>query len=278
MNDLVSGHRKRLREKYNRFGHDNLLDYEKIELLLTYALPRVDVKPLAKALLKRFGSIAGVLEAGQEELLLVPGIGENAARLIMLVRNLGADFHRDKILKRSVFHCSSDVVQFARMKLAGLGKEVFLVIYLNTRNEVIDTSVISDGTLDQVYIYIRELLSEAIKRNARGIILIHNHPGGSVEPSAEDKKLTENIRNAGVAMRVDLLDHLILTHNAAFSITMNQRVELGEESSYQLSELDYAAAEAIKKKYANLPFHPRVLTKNMLDLTGKKRKSGGEKK
>ena len=278
MNTLASGHRQRLREKYSRFGHDNLLDYEKIELLLMYAVPRVDVKPLAKELINRFGGISGILDAGRDELLLVPGVGENIVNLIMLVRNLGSDFHRERLLHKPVFQCSSDVVRFARMKLAGLRKEVFLAIFLNTRNEVIDTDILSDGTLDLVFIHVRELLAETIRRNARGIILVHNHPGGSVEPSSEDRKLTENIRSAGASMRIDLLDHLILTHDAAFSITMNQRVELGEESSYQVPGLEGAAAEWTLNNYDKLPFHAKKLTKTMSELVGTKERARRKKK
>ena len=111
-------HRQRLREKYSRFGHDNLFDYEKIELLLMYAKPRVDVKPLAKELLHRFGGIAGILNAGRDEVLSVPGVGEQIANLILLVRNLGADFHKEHLLHKAVFTCSADVIRFAKMKLA----------------------------------------------------------------------------------------------------------------------------------------------------------------
>lgn len=277
MNNDNSGHRKRLREKYSRFGHDNLFDYEKIELLLTYAVPRMDVKPLAKELLKKFGGIAGILDAEKEELMLVPGIGENIANLILLVRNLGTDFHKERLMNKTFFACSAEVVRFARMKLAGLRKEAFLVIYLNTRNEVIDTEIVADGTIDQVYIYIRELIGEAFKRSARGIILIHNHPGGSVNPSIEDLRLTESIKKSGSAMRIDLLDHLIITHDAAYSITMSQKIELGKEDEYTFDQdLEPAAELKNKKKYDNLPFHTKTLNKSMTELTGNKKKRGNK--
>ena len=276
MNNSNSGHRKRLKEKYSRFGHDNLFDYEKIELLLTYAVPRLDVKPLAKALLNRFGGIAGILDASKEELLLIPGVGENIANLILLVRNLGADFHKERLLHKSVFACTADVIKFVRMKLAGLRKEAFLVIYLNTRNEVIDTEILADGTIDQVFIHVRELLAEALKRSARGIILVHNHPGGSAEPSPDDRALTESIRKTGPAMRIDLLDHLVITHDAAYSITMDQRIELGNEDFYRFPDERKAAAEPNKDKYDQLPFHPRKISKPRSELTRKTKKKGGQ--
>lgn len=276
MNNCTAGHRKRLKEKYNRFGHDYLFDYEKIELLLTYAVPRVDVKPLAKDLLERFGGIAGVLNASKDELMLVPGVGENIANLILLVRNLGADFHKERLMHKTVFACTADVVRFVRMKLAPLRKEAFLVIYLDTRNQVIDTGILADGTVDQVFIHVRELLAEAIKRSARGIILVHNHPGGSVTPSHDDRVLTECIRKTGPTMRIDLLDHLIITHDAAYSITTDQRIELGDEQSYYLPAETKAAAEKIKDKYDKLPFHPKKIRKPMSELTQKTKKKGGQ--
>lgn len=266
MNNANSGHRKRLREKYSRFGHDNLFDYEKIELLLTYAVPRVDVKPLAKELLNKFGGIAGILDATRDELMLVPGVGENIANLILLVRNLGTDFHKEHLMHKAVFTCSADVIRFVRMRLAGLRKEAFLVIYLNTRNEVIDTDILTGGTVDQVFIHVRELLAEAIKRSARGMILVHNHPGGSVEPSIEDRRLTENIRTSSAAMRIDLLDHLIITHDAAYSLTMEQRIELGNEEQYIPGERPKLAADRMKQ-YDQLPFHPKKLKNTMVELT-----------
>lgn len=268
MKNDSSGHRLRLREKYSRFGHDTFYDYEKIELLLTYAVPRMDVKPLAKELLNRFGGIAGILDASREELLLVPGVGENIVNLISLVRNLGADFHKEYLFRKAAFYCSADVVKFARMKLAGYRKEMFLVIYLNTRNVAIDAEFIADGTVDQVMVHVRELLAEAIRRSARGIILIHNHPGGSLEPSKDDLRLTDTIRRIGPTMRIDLLDHLIVTHDAAYSITMNQRIELGAEEEYDLQGEKRMAAESGREKYENLPFHPKRLNRPMSELTG----------
>jgi DNA repair protein RadC len=166
------------------------------------------------------------------------------------------------------------VIHFVRAKLAGLRKEAFLVIYLNTRNETIDAEILANGTVDQVVIHTRELLAEAIKRSARGIILVHNHPGGSVEPSADDRLLTESIRKAGSAMRIDLLDHLVITHDAAYSIAMEQRIELGNEDFYHLQDEGRQAAETKKQNYDKLPFRPRKIRKTMTELTGKAKKKG----
>jgi DNA repair protein RadC len=270
-----SGHRKRLREKYSRNGHDSFQDYEKIELLLTYALPRVDVKPLAKELLHHFGGIAGLLDASRDELLQISGIGENLVNLIMLVRNLGADALKERLVKKTVIHCTADVIRYLKLKFAGCRKEAFFVIYLNTRNEVLDSGFFTEGTVDQVFLHARELFAESLRKNARAIILVHNHPGGSAEPSLDDKRLTEDLKNLGSSMRIDLLEHLIITHDAAFGIVHNQRVEIGEEHLFSFTEPLQSAAETEKKKFSRLPFQPKQLKNSMTVLTQKK--SPGEK-
>ena len=238
--------------------------------ILTYALPRVDVKPLAKELLCRFGGIAGLMEAGRDELLQVKGIGENFINLISLVRNLGADALSERLLKKPVIRCTSDVIRFLKLKFAGFRKEAFFVIYLNTRNEVIDSGFFSEGTVDQVFLHARELFAESLRRNARAIILVHNHPSGFAEPSSDDRRLTEDLRNIGTNMRIDLLEHIIITHDAAFGIVNNQRVPLGEEHLFSFLPSQSAAAELKQKKYSNLPFQPKQLNKSMTELTQKK--------
>ncbi len=261
---LTRGHRERLRLKYRKAGHDGMLDYEKLELLLTYAIPRRDVKPMAKRLLERFGNIAGVFGASESELESVDGIGESAVVLLALVRGLGADCLLQKIERRSTVECSADVIRYARMKLAGLKKEAFMVFYLNTANEIQDTEILSEGTIDQMSIQPRELLASALKRNARSIIIVHNHPGGTAIASEEDLRLTEVLRTVAETMRIDLLDHIIITQNAAFSIGLNAKIQSGSEDLFVLRRTQNDAAEAEplagenapNPDYARLPFHP----------------------
>ena len=263
----TAGHRKRLREKYSRCGHKTFHDYEKIELLLTYSVPRMDVKPLAKELLNRFGGIAGILDASREELAMISGIGENTVSLIELVRNLGADFLEERLKKKIAVRCISDLIRYLKFKFAGYKKEAFFVVYLNTRNEILDGDFFAEGTIDQVSLHARELFAETLRRNARAIILVHNHPGGSVEPSSADRRLTEDLRTLGLSMRIDLLEHLIITHDAAYGIIKNQLVDLGEENQFSLPDGSRRAAETETKKFLNLPFQPRTLNKKMSELT-----------
>lgn len=220
------GHRERLRQKYLLAGHDGMLDYEKIELLLTYAISRRDVKPLAKILLKEFGSIPGIMDASPEELQKIPGIGPNVSILFQLLRGFGQDYLYQKIQHRDMVESSEDILKYAKMKLAGLQKEVFMTIFLNTKNEIISSEILVEGTVDQLFLHPRELISKAIEKNARGIILVHNHPGGSAKASAADLHLTNAIKTIANAMRIDIVDHLIVTRDSCYSIGSEKIIQM----------------------------------------------------
>ena len=209
--ELAAGHRERLRQKYRKAGHGGLLDYEKLELLLTFAISRRDVKPIAKALLKRFGSLSGIIDATEKQLTEVPGVGENVALLIHLMKGLYTDYLYEQVKGRKVLSSTQEVLRYAKMKLAGLEHEVFMVIYLNTQNEVIGDEILVEGTIDQLYIHPRQLMTRALNMSARGIILLHNHPSGTPSPSPADIQLTRSIKIAAEAVRLDILD-LSLIH------------------------------------------------------------------
>lgn len=221
-----SGHRERLRQKYQLAGHDGMLDYEKIELLLTYALSRRDVKPLAKELLRKFGSIPGIFDATPDELQQIPGIGPNVCILFQLIRGFGLDYLYQKIQNRDMVESTEDILKYAKMKLSGLQKEVFMVIFLNTKNEIISSEILVEGTIDQLFLHPRELMCRAIEKKARGIILIHNHPGGSAKASAADIHLTNAIKTVANAMRIDVMDHLIITRDSCYSIGTEKLISM----------------------------------------------------
>lgn len=222
----AAGHRERLRQKYRKAGHGGLLDYEKLELLLTFAISRRDVKPIAKALLKQFGSLSGIMDATEERLTQIPGVGENVALLIHLMKGLCTDYLYEQVKGREVLSSSQEVLRYAKMKLAGLEHEVFMVIYLNTQNEVIGDEILVEGTIDQFYIHPRQLMTRALNMSARGIILLHNHPSGTPSPSPADIQLTRSIKIAAEAMRLDILDHLIITRNSCYSIVAGELIPL----------------------------------------------------
>lgn len=210
-------HRKRLRERFLKAGAEAFHEYESLELLLTYAIPRLDVKPVAKALMKRFGSLNGVLDATQEELVAIRGLGPQSAILIRLVKELFAAYLGERMAGKDVLSSPGAVVDFARVKLAGLPHEAFMVIYVNVKNRVIDYEVLQKGTVDRAIIYPREIIKAAIMHKAAGVILSHNHPSGDPEPSREDKHLTRSVIEAARTIDLRVIDHLIVGKNGYFS-------------------------------------------------------------
>jgi len=216
------GHRKRLRERFQKVGAEGLHDYELLELLLTYAIPRKDVKPIAKKLIKRFGSIGGVLDANLEELGEIPGLGSASAILIRLTKELFGTYLAEKMRRRDLLTSPQAAVDFARVKLAGHPHEIFMVIYLNTRNEVIDYEVIHEGTVDRAIVYPRRIVERALAHHAAGLLLIHNHPSGHAEPSEEDKRITQTVIEAAHTIDVRVLDHIIVSRDSYFSFMENR--------------------------------------------------------
>lgn len=210
-------HRKRLRERFKKAGAKGLHDYELLELLLTYAIPRKDVKPTAKDLLKRFGSLSGVLDASQKELEAVEGLGSISATLIRLVKEICSAYLSDRMKRKDVLSSPQAVVDFARAKLGGLPHEAFMVVYLNTKNEVIEHEIVHEGTIDRAVIYPRRIIEAALAHHAAGLILVHNHPSGHPEPSEEDKRLTRAIADAARPMDIKVIDHLIVGKDDYFS-------------------------------------------------------------
>jgi DNA repair protein RadC len=216
-----SEHRKRLRERFKKTGADGLHDYELLELLLTYAIPRVDVKPTAKSLLKRFGGISGVLDASRAELEAAEGLGPASTTLVRLVKELFGVYLSARLLKRDALSSPDAVVDYASVKLAGLAHEAFMVVYLNVKNEVIADQIVHEGTVDHAVVYPRRIVEAALANHASSVILVHNHPSGHPEPSSEDKRLTRSIVEAVGTVEIRVLDHLIVGKGGHFSFKEN---------------------------------------------------------
>jgi DNA repair protein RadC len=215
-------HRKRLREKFLKAGSEGLHDYELLELLLTFAIPRLDVKPPAKRLIERFGSLNGVLDGSQAELADVRGVGPTSAILIRLVKELFSAYLAERMEGKDVLSSPRAVVDFARVKLAGLPHEAFMVIFLNVKNRVIEHEVLQEGTVDRAIVYPRQIIKAALTHKAAGLILSHNHPSGDPEPSQEDKHLTRSIIEAARTVEIKVLDHIIVGKNGYFSFQENR--------------------------------------------------------
>ena len=211
------GHRERLRERFLRAGAKGLQDYELLELLLSYAIPRKDVKPQAKELLRRFGSLAGVMDASPEEVQEVKGIGPRAATLLRLAKEMGEVYLGERMRGVDVLSSPSRVVDFCLFRLKGEGEEKFMVIYLNVKNEVMDYEVIQEGTVDRSVVYPRRVAEKALRRRAASVIVVHNHPSGHPDPSPEDRRITRELVEALRPLEIRLLDHIIVGKRGYFS-------------------------------------------------------------
>lgn len=213
----ADGHRRRLRERFLRAGLEGLQDYEALELLLTYAIPRCDVKPVAKQLLERFGTIEKVLDAPPGDLLECAGLGPAAVTLVVLLKQLCSKYLEQKARDVDVLDSTSRVVDFLRMKLGGGRKETCMVLFLNSQNHLIAYETYP-GTVDRASIYAREVAEKALLCRACGVILAHNHPSGVCEPSPADLHLTRKLKAALELLTIELYDHIIVTPSAFRSL------------------------------------------------------------
>lgn len=214
-------HRKRLRERFRKSGAEGMHDYELLELLLTFSIPRRDVKPVAKKLISEFGGLSGVLDADQKKLEGLQGVGSMSAALIRLVKELYNTYLAENMKKGDVLSSPETVLKFVRVRLSGMTNEAFMVIYMNVKNEVIDYSILHEGTVDNVAVYPRRIIESALSRHASGVILVHNHPSGNPAPSREDKALTRDIADAAMTLDIRVLDHIIVGKDGYFSFMEN---------------------------------------------------------
>ncbi|MBN2106495.1 MAG: DNA repair protein RadC [Deltaproteobacteria bacterium] len=206
-------HRKRIKERFSSEGLVPFRDYEVIELMLTYAIAQKDLKPLAKELIARFGSFQAVLEASVEDLQQVKGIGEHAALLIKLFRDAIQYYLRRTIKNLDIISSPADLVKYCTSAMAHLPDEQFRVVYLNAKNQVLADEVVQTGTVDQTAVYPRKIIERALSENAVALVLVHNHPSGSPEPSVHDRSLTASIVSAAATLDIRVHDHIVIGRN-----------------------------------------------------------------
>jgi len=204
------GHRERLRERALKGGLEALPDYELLELYLFRTFPRGDIKPLAKALLARFGSLTGVLSASPEELKTVTGVGETAAVDLKLLHEATLRLARQTVQKRTVISSWSALLGYVRVALANEAREQFRVLFLDKKNQLIADEVMNHGTVDHAPVYPREVMRRALELSASSVILVHNHPSGDPTPSPADIDMTKQIVEAGRSLRISVHDHLVV--------------------------------------------------------------------
>ncbi len=213
-----SGHRERLRQRFLQAGADALADYELLELLLFRAIPRRDVKPLAKRLLAHFGSFAEVISAPPQRLMEVEGIGEAAATELKVVQAAALKLLQQQAREKPVFHGWSDLLAYCRAALAYAEREEFRVLFLDAKNRLIADEVQNRGTIDHTPVYPREVVRRALELSAASIILLHNHPSGDPTPSRADVEMTKRIITAAEPLGIRVHDHLVIGRDGHASL------------------------------------------------------------
>lgn len=210
-------HRQRLKKKYTVSGVYALHDYEVLELLLSFSIPRKDIKPLAKNLLKNFGSLKGVMDAGIRDLERINGVGKHTAVLIRLVKDMGALYLKEKVKEKPQITCTRELMDYCKTSMGGLKDEHFSVIYLDAQNRITGIETIQEGIVNQAVVYPRKVLENALEQKASAIILVHNHPSGHVKPSDADIRLTKTIQDTARILDILVHDHIIVGENRFFS-------------------------------------------------------------
>jgi DNA repair protein RadC len=212
-----TGHRQRLRERFFQNGIDSFHDYEVVELLLTFATPRKDMKPQAKELIRRFGSLAGVLEAPISVLLDVKGMGPSTVFALKLPHAVGRRYLFEQTAGKDYLRSSKTVKDYLTHNLRERNREVFMVIFLDGQNQIIKMEELFTGSLTTSAIYPREVIQKVLSYDAASVILVHNHPSGSLTPSGSDRAVTKKLKIALASIDVEILDHLIVGGNDFFS-------------------------------------------------------------
>jgi len=204
------GHRERLRDRFREAGTDALSDYELLELLLFRAQPRGDMKPIAKALLEKFGSFAEVISAPEKRLAEVDGVGEASITELKIVQAAASRLLRGRVKKRPVLSSWSAVLDYCRTAQAFADREQFRVLFLDKRNQLIADELQQIGTVDHTPVYPREVVKRALELSATAIILVHNHPSGDPTPSRADIQMTQQIIAVATPLGISMHDHIIV--------------------------------------------------------------------
>lgn len=216
------GHRSRLRKKFLEKGLGSFADYEIIEMLLTYVIPRRDTKRLSKRLLSQFGSIAELLDTDIDILQKKGKISEATAIFIKFVRALVTKYFEPLLSKKILLDDTDKIIPYLQSFFRGRRKEIFKVFYLNNRNEVLKHEDFGEGTETEAVAFPRRIVESSLKSNAVSVILSHNHPGGVLEPSQQDIKLTKDIQQALQTVDIFLQDHIIVTDEGYYSFSKNR--------------------------------------------------------
>jgi len=215
------GHRKRIKEKYEKSGIDGWLDYEVLELALSYTIPRKDTKPIAKELISRFKTINGVLDSDRKELRTVTGISDHTALFLKLLKDVAILYLEKGIHNRDLLSSPQVVYDYLKASLKGAVDEEFKMLFLDNRNQLIAVETFKTGTVNRSVVYPRKVVERALYNHAVGVIIAHNHPAGTLQPSQDDRGVTKAIKEALKTVDITLLDHIIIGSNDYYSFRNN---------------------------------------------------------
>lgn len=212
------GHRDRLRARFVASGGSGVPDYELLELVLLRSIPRRDVKPIAKALIARFGSFAEVIGARRERLKEVDGVADSVATDIKIIEEAALRFAKGSVRQRQILSSWSDVISYCRAAMAFAEREEFRILFLDKRNGLVADEVQGEGTIDHTPVYPREIVRRALELGATAVILVHNHPSGDPTPSAADIRMTQDIASIAKPLGIALHDHIIVGRHGHVSL------------------------------------------------------------
>ncbi|MBR5303105.1 MAG: DNA repair protein RadC [Clostridia bacterium] len=254
---IHAGHRARIRERMRAAGLNAFSDHEVLELLLTYAIPRADVNPLAHELLAAFGSLSGVLDAHESELLRVKGMGQNAALLLTMMPQLLSRYQISALGERPVILSLADAKAYCSPLFIGAIEEHIYMICLDQAGHVLHRTLLYTGTVDQVALPPRTVVETALRHHAHAVILAHNHPSGMPQPSQADLDVTCRIGTALYMIGIKLVDHLVFAGGGAFSIKRECVIENGVDELSYVQNLAADSANALREtQYEWLAFEP----------------------
>ena len=211
------GHRQRLRDRLLAVGGDKMADYELLELVLTLAIPRRDVKPLAKELIERFGGFAEVIAAEKSALERVKGMGEGAVAALKIVDAAAVRLARTAVADKPIIGSWQALLDYCLASMARAAVEQFRVLFLDRKNRLIADEIQQSGTVDHTPVYPREIMKRALEHGASAVILVHNHPSGDPTPSRADIEITREVAKAAQTLGVQLHDHLIIARSGHMS-------------------------------------------------------------
>jgi DNA repair protein RadC len=215
------GHRKRLKDKFLKNGGINFSDYEILELLLFQAIPRKDVKPLAKELLHNFGNLNSLIHASKDKILATNGANDSIFLNLQIIKELLSRVLKEHIIDKNIISSWSALIDYLKFNMSNLKLEQFRVLFLNKKNMLIADEIMATGTIDQTPVYPREIIKKALFHEAGAVILVHNHPSGSAKPSNADIDLTARIAEACKTINVTMHDHVIIGNGEYYSFKSN---------------------------------------------------------